>query len=818
MVHDLGEHRLRDLLEPERVFQLVHPDLPADFPPLTSLDAHPTNLPRQPTAFIGREREVAAVVALLRQQRTQLLTLTGSGGTGKTRLALQVAAALLGDFPDGVWFVSLAALRDPTLVLPAIATVLRVREEAGQPLAARLRDYLADKRVLLVLDNVEHLLTAASMVAELLAAAPGLTVLATSRAPLRLQAEQEYLVPPLLLPAPPPPPPEQLSQYEAVRLFIQRAQAVKPDFAIDNANAPAVAEICWRLDGLPLAIELAAARIRMFSPEALLRRLDKRLPLLTGGARDAPERQRTLRDAIAWSHDLLAAQEQTLFRRLAVFTGGATFAAAETVASSAGEMDVLAGLERLVEHSLVRQENGPAGEPRFAMLETIREYGLERLAEAGEMEPFQQAHAAVFLALAEEAEPELTGPQQGTWLERLAAEHDNLRAALTWSIAAEEPVTGLRLAGALWRFWDVRGHFEEGRRWLERVLAARGTDLPAVRAKVLSGAGNLAHDQGDLAQAQALHETALALWRELGDKSGIAASLNNLGRLAHDRGELDQAQALREEALALRRELGDQRGIAVSLDNLGNLAHDRGDLAQAQTLHEESLLLARKLGNKTGIAASLNNLGNVAHDRGDLARAAALHEESLLLAQELGHKWGVARSVGNLGTVARAQGDLARAQVLYEKALALRRELGDKPGMANSLSNLADLAHDQGDLAQAQALYEEALVLGSELGDKQGIAGCLEDLAAVAQAGQRPMRAARLFGAAAALREAIGAPLSASELAHLDRRVAEVRSHLGESAYAAAWAAGRALSWQAAVSEAMAPADEVTSGMRAAAT
>src|SRR5215207_4909116 len=443
-LRDLGEHRLRDLLEPEHVFQLLHPDLPDRFPPLKSLGSRPNNLPRQPTAFVGREAEVRQVVDLLRREEVELLTLTGPGGTGKTRLALQAAAELLEDFADGVFFVPLAPLTASDLVPSAIASALGLRDEGERPLPDRLRDFLTDKQLLLLLDNVEHVSDAASLVADLLAAAPGLEVLATSRAPLRVRAEWEYPVAPLGLPPRQIPPPEQLVQYEAVRLFVARAQAVKPDFAVDDGNAAAVAEICRRLDGLPLAIELAAARVRMLPPPALLARLDKRLPLLTGGARDAPERQRTLRDTIAWSHDLLAPEERVLFRRLAVFAGGCTLEAAEAVGNQDGALDAFGGLERLCEHSLVRQDVGPGGQPRFVMLETIREFGLERLAESGEEAAIRKGHAALFMELAEAAAPALTGPDPGPWLDQLETEHDNLRGALWWAVSTDGKV-GVRL-------------------------------------------------------------------------------------------------------------------------------------------------------------------------------------------------------------------------------------------------------------------------------------------------------------------------------------------------------------------------------------
>jgi predicted ATPase/class 3 adenylate cyclase len=456
-IRNLGEHRLRDLLEPERVFQLVHPDLPATFPPLRTLDVRPNNLPRQPTPFFGREREVAAVVELLRRDDVQLLTLTGPGGTGKTRLGLQAAANLLDDFADGVFFVSLAALTDPGLVPSAIAEVLGIREESERPLIDQLRDVLAAKHLLLLLDNVEHLLGATPIVATFLTHCPGLKLLATSRAPLHLRAERQSPVPPLALPAlGSAQDPDALARSEAVQLFVERAQATKPDFALTPGNVATVGEIVRRLDGLPLAIELAATRVKLLSPASLLLRLEERLPLLTGGGSDAPARQHTLRATISWSHDLLSPGEQALFRRLSVFVGGCTIAATEEVVTPTGDLNVLEGLATLIDQSLLRQTEDAHGESRVDMLETIRAYAVERLVESGEELAVRTAHAAYYLALAESAEAELSGPEQSAWLDRLASDHANLRAALTRSIEAGAAETGLRLATALVPFWVAR--------------------------------------------------------------------------------------------------------------------------------------------------------------------------------------------------------------------------------------------------------------------------------------------------------------------------------------------------------------------------
>ncbi len=454
-LRDLGEHRLKDLQQPEHIFQVVAPDLPADFPPLKTLDLRPNNLPAQRTPLIGREREVEAVMGLLRRDDVGLVTLTGVGGIGKTRLSQQVAANLLDDFPDGVFFVELAPIADPALAASTIATMIGVKQVNGQPLGQSLQAYLREKHLLLVLDNFEQVIAAALLVADLLSAAAHLKVLVTSRTPLHLYGEHEFPVTPLAVPDRNVLPPlEDLTQYDAVRLFVERAQAVKPDFQVTHAMARAVAEICYRLDGLPLAIELAAARVKLFSPQALLGRLDHRLTILTGGARDLTPRQQTLRGAIDWSYRLLGADEQRLFARLGVFVGGCTVDAADTVSRAAGDLpgDVLDGLLALVDQSLVQEQEGVEGEPRFTMLETIREYAMEQLARSGETATIRRAHAAYFLALAEAAEPQLVGgPQQAPSLKRLAVEQDNLRAALQWALEARETELGLRLGIALHR-------------------------------------------------------------------------------------------------------------------------------------------------------------------------------------------------------------------------------------------------------------------------------------------------------------------------------------------------------------------------------
>jgi predicted ATPase/class 3 adenylate cyclase/Tfp pilus assembly protein PilF len=848
-LRDLGDHRLRDLLEPERVYQLRHPDLPADFPPLKSLENRPNNLPLQPTPFLGREHAVQQIVDLLHRPEVRFLTLTGPGGTGKTRLALQAAAEVLDDFTDGVFFVALASLTDPELVLPSLATTLGIREEGGQPLGERLRDVLAAKQLLLVLDNMEHLADAAPAVGELLGTSPGLKVLVTSRMPLRLRAEREYAVPPLGLPRrKPPPPPEQLSQYEAVRLFIERAQAIKADFTIDNATAPAVAEICWRLDGLPLAIELAAARIRMLPPAAMLSRLEHRLPMLTGGARDAPERQRTLRNTIAWSYDLLEPADQVLFRRQAVFAGGATFEAIEAVVSPDGSLDVFGGLERLLEQSLLRQEVGLEGEPRFSLLETIREFGREQLEASGKDEATRQQHAAFFLAMAEEAAPALHGPQQRAWLERLETEHDNIRSALGWALTGG-PETALGFVAALFWFWYYRGHLTEGRDWTERALATGASATPEVQARALNNSSAFAWGRADYATASSRAEEALALARTVDDRSGEGWALINLGIVAGSLGDPKRSAALHAEAEARFLSIGERFGAATAIYNQGVEAGVAGDKDRQRAFFERSLAECQAIGDRIQASWTLITLGNHERERRNLARARALLEEGLATAREfrhafleawaldelaevagergeadlaaaylrdaevkyrdLGHGLDLAYGLNDFGYRALRQGDLERARSLIEEALGLAREFGGAAAIARCSHSLGDALRASGDHTGAAARYREALDLAQEAHDMDTATWCLTGLAGLAVEMGRHEAAARLFGAVETLRETVGAAGSGYEAERQSEDMAAVRDALGTDVDAAARASGRALALEEAVAEAAALADEL---------
>jgi predicted ATPase/class 3 adenylate cyclase len=671
-LRDLGEHPLRDLYRPERVFQLLHPDIPTDFPPIRTLATRPNNLPLQPTPFLGREDQVARVVELLGRDDVRLLTITGPGGVGKTRVALQAAADVLEAFPDGVWFVDLSALDDPALVSSAIATVLGVREE-GSGLSARLTSVLGGKRLLLVLDNFERVIDATQMVSDLLAQVPGVKVLVTSRTPLHAYGEHEYPLAPLPLPDPAHMPSvETLSQYEAVRLFIARAQAVKPDFAVTTANAPAVAEICFRLDGLPLAIELAAALVKMLPPQALLKRLEQRLPLLTGGARTLPARQQTMRNAIAWGHDLLAPDEQTLFRWLAVFPGGCTIEAAEAVANQDRTLDVFAGLSSLVDKSLLRQEEGSEGEPRFRMLETVREFGLERLEASGEGSACRSRHGGYFLDLAERAGPEIVDTGDPALLDLLDREHDNLRAALAWSRDTSDHDTLLRLAGALAHFWYYRGYLTEGRRWLDQAVQTPPDDAAARhRAWALTCGGMLANVCGETDRAAALLTESFSWWEQTGEAFGYAAARSMLGGVYVSEGRYDEAATLFAPNEAYFRDIGNENLLAHVRFHLGVIAWAQGDDARARSLLQEAVEGYDRSGVPADAIDPLRYLGLVACGAGDLDAAAAWFGEMLTRLRQLGSRAALAVGLADVATLVAARGAWQPAARLFAKAEAL---------------------------------------------------------------------------------------------------------------------------------------------------
>jgi predicted ATPase/class 3 adenylate cyclase len=746
-LRDLGAHRLKDLQHPEHLSQLVLPDLPADFPPLKSLDRHAHNLPIQPTVLLGREEAVAAVCALLHREDVRLVTLTGPGGVGKTRLGLQAAAELAAAFLDGVWFVRLSRLSDPALVLPTIAQTLGLREAGSLPIAALLHEYVRTRHLLLLLDNFEQVMGAAAGMAELLATSPSLKVLVTSRVTLRLQGEREYSVPPLTLLA------EHRAESPAVALFVQRAQASRPDFMLSDGTAPVVAAICAKLDGLPLAIELVATRVKLLPPAALLQRLERTLPLLTGGARDLEARQQTMRNTLAWSEDLLQPKERRLFWRLAVFVGGFTLEAAEAVcATPAGAeplgVAVVDGLAALVDQSLVQrwsvgqdgaedgakdEEREGGGEEHFRQLYVVREYALEQLEASGEAEVLRRAHAGYFRDMAEQAEPDLRGPKQAAWMLLVDRDIGNVRAALDWAREHREAELGLRLAANLWSFWGNRGYLSEGHRWLEELLALdaarqEGTSLPTwLRARAMTVAGHLTLGQGDYGRAAAYLETGISLGREAGDWFTLAGGQYFMGNLMRAEGYLERAVACYEEMLTIGRARGETRFIYYALQGLADIACDRSDWDEATARYQESLALARAAGHQDGVASCLTGLG-----------------------------W-----------VALRQHNEGRAAALLREAVALYRASGE--------------------------LYPLACVL--------------EWLAVVFATTDQEHRAARLLGAAAMQREAIGTtPLMAyspTERAHIEATIASARAALGEAGWAAAFAAGQALTLEEAIAEAL---------------
>jgi predicted ATPase/DNA-binding CsgD family transcriptional regulator/Tfp pilus assembly protein PilF len=767
-------------------------------------------LPRPLSRFVGREREVATVRELLDPRlahdfQRRLVTLTGPGGCGKTRLALAVAADLGEAFADGVVFVSLAAVTEPDLVLVGVAHALGMREydRPDAPLLERIAAHIGGREYLLVLDNVEQIQDAATLVAGLVAAGPATRVLVTSRAPLHVSGEQQFPIGPLEVPSLHPLPAiELLAGYAAIALFIYRAREARPDFELSAENGEAVAAICGRLDGLPLAIELAAARVNVLPPQALLARLEQRLPLLSGGPRDVPARLRTMRAAIAWSEQLLTPRERRLFRRLAVFAGGCTLAAAQAVCMepNESELDILDSLAALVDQSLVLQRAGSDGEPRFTMLETIREYALEQLAASTEPGAVFQRYADLFVALAERAAPHIQGQAQELWAARLNAEHDNFRAVL-----ARGGPPRVRIALALWKYWVQCGHCSEGRRWIGAALAGEAELSATQRAWLLTRATLLATEQTAYAEAQASGAEALALWRQLGNANGAAWTMIYLGLAAHRRGDDHAAELLLEEALASGRAAGDGVAVGDARNVLALVAWARGDLDRARALLEEVLVSVRKRHDRGAAAVVLGNLGDVARSRGDHASALAWYEQALAEWRTVGESLpGMRWLLLSLGTLAVTHGDRATAHTWLDRALDAARRHGDRRIVVAALIGRGRLALVEQDTPLALAQAQEALARAREMGTPHDIAAALRLVGVVAAKDGQPRVAARLCSAAEVwLGSGSGppSPSDAEERAEANHSLAAARTALGVAAFDEACSAGRGARLEEAVQD-----------------
>lgn len=820
-LEDKGLHRLKDLTLPEHVWQVNHSDLPHEFDPLASLQDFNNNLPTQETEFIGRGREMEDVASLLdgnseKQIRPhRMLTLTGAGGCGKTRLAIQVAAERIERYPDGVWLVDLTSIADPSLIAHAAAKAMRIREEPGRDIIDTILDHLVKRNALLILDNCEQLVESAAVFADaIIRGCPKVSILATSREQLKVRGEKVWIVPPLPVPdevsgGSETSDAEDLLECDSVMLYVERAQRIDPDFHFGYENAGAVANICRRLDGIPLAIELAAALSHVLTSVEISERLDERFRLLTEGGPVVPH-HKTLRAVIDWSYDLLTETERRLFKRLGIFAGPWLIEAAESICIDpvGGEIDsraVLPILARLVSKSLVVAETvrlGSENRKRYRLLETVRIYARERLTEEGVSDRASIDHAAYYCHMAEDAEPRLSGPRQAEWLDRLETEHENLRAVLSseYRVPSSENVGGdhrLRLAGALWRFWHVRGYWSEGRRRLDAVLEAlrRSTtgeksgsfqnDVKRSWAKGLHGLGSIAYSQGDYSAAEQWLQESLTLWRQIGDDLGAAATLNNLGALARRHGDATLAQERFEESLAIRERSNDRAGIADSLFGLGNLAIDRGDYPEAQRVYARSLEIYRDLGHKSNAANALALLGVAAQELGNLHAAQEYEDEALALARELGDSRNIAGILNNQGNHARMRGDFDAARSKLEKSLSLFRTIGDQHSILGCLINLAvaALLRSDPDLEGARSYLKEALEIVQASKNGPGQVFTMEAVAALAALIGRSDDAGLLLGTASALRESLDLPVDAVDKPIIELAESRSNTALGKNRF-----------------------------------
>ena len=824
MWQDLGEHSLMQGRRPERIYQMEAVDQPErHFPPLRAARLQTDTLPLPLNRFFGREAEVARLSDLLCASGTRLVTLTGMGGSGKTRLAIEVGQRVQATFPGLVWFVPLASLEDASRIPDALCRTLNLTPPPHADPFTHICEFLSRQKspTLLILDNFEPFVEeGAEWVQRLLTATRNVTCLLTSRQSLEIPGEQEWPLLPLPIPvegywlkvenddAPDPQPStrastrreghnSQLLSCPSVQLFVNRAQAVRPDFQITPGNWDCIAQICIALEGIPLAIELATARAQVMTPHEMLAAIRQRFDFLSTSRRSVLPRHRALRATIDWSYERLQPELQTFFARLSVFRDGWTAQTAQIVCNAPEAQD---WLQELRARSFVLEaETSGMAEMRFSMLETLREYGAEKLTPEDEKETWQR-HLACFLKLAETASEQLDGPEQAQWLERLEAEYGNLRGALAWSLASpDEAESALRLVSALWLFFQVRGYIREGREYLQAALAQAGDQPTRLRAQALNGAGALAQTQGDYAEARAAYAQSLKVWQTLGHETGIATALNNLGLIAELQGDYAQAQTLYEQGLEIRQKIKDRHGLAASYNNLGILMQMRRDYAGAREWYARSLELKRELQQWRGVASTLNNLGNVAHALHDYDASRTCHEESLAIRQKLGEKQGIAGSLNNLGMVAESLGQYAEAQEFYTRSLAIKQELGDRMGMGMTLHNLGTLARVQGDLDSAHAHTRRSLQLHHEIGDRHGMSGGLRALALIAHAQGAANRAACLYAAYAALCHSLGMVASDENRAEQQQLETCLRAELGEEIFAQEQAAGTTFTVEQAI-------------------
>jgi predicted ATPase/DNA-binding CsgD family transcriptional regulator len=774
---------------------------------LSALNLRFQNIPASITKLVGRAQQEKAACALLLRPEVRLLTLTGTGGIGKTRLALQISSDLLESFANGVCFVPLASISDFELVIPTIAQTLGVRDREGFPIYERLKAFLRDIHLLLVLDNFEQVLPTAPLLTDLLSACPHIKIIVTSRTVLRLQGEYEFPVQLLTVPnLEALPPPEALSQYTSIALFVRRAQAYKHDFQVTANNAPVIAEICVRLDGLPLALELAAARTRLLSLDVLLTRLQEhQLTILIGRNQDTPERQQTLRNTVTWSYNLLTGMEQALLRRLSIFAGGCTLEAAEAVCNATGDLSVtvLDGVTSLLDKSLLQRIEVEGYEPRISLLQVIREYGLEALATSGEMERCQSAHADYYLRLSRQAEPALFGPTQAQWREQLERDHANLRSALQYLLQRGDVETTLRLMTALRQYWMLSGYVSEDRRLLEQALSTsyqgNTPSSDSIRAKALAVAGRLVYWQNEPEQAARLFAESERLSRQIGDKGSIAGALHYLGHIAHNQGEIQAAAAIQAESLRLYREVGDQEGTAETLIMLGARALYHGEYDRACELCEEGLGLFRKFGNFWCMAVSLHYLGWTVYSQGDFKRARQLSQESVTIFAALGKPLFSVDAQIVLAYALTSLGEEANAHALLEETLALSKERENMDDIGRTLCALGHLALRHGDLTQARKLFEESIIMLKGRWPvpriKWVVASCLEGLGEITLPQGQPAWTIRLFAAAEAMRSTHGyyTPLGLEQPLY-EQTLAKAYSQLEEATIASLWAQGKDMS------------------------